>query len=177
MLCGGLGLVIAAIVFLGWRNSTKQWQRIFSWIAGIWAGVSIIVYAYIFIAALVSPLTSEPTLAPTEPPLPTYTPLTGSTILPTFTKRPSCTLWSMVSLSDIGRRMCVYGNIEEEFEDDMAYYIRFSKSPGDFYIVSYDWVYKDLGKGDCVSMTGEVQKLGASPVIVLEYKDRLDGCP
>jgi len=46
---GGLGLVIAAIVFFVWRKSTKQWQRVVAWIAAIWAIVSILI---IFLAIL-----------------------------------------------------------------------------------------------------------------------------
>ena len=50
-MCGGVGLVIAAIMFFGWRNSTKQRQRVIAWIAGIWAAVSIVFYIFIFLSA------------------------------------------------------------------------------------------------------------------------------
>ncbi len=50
MLCGGLGFVVAAILFFGWRNSEQEWKRIIALIAGIWAGISILVYLLIFIS-------------------------------------------------------------------------------------------------------------------------------
>lgn len=50
-MCGGLGFVIAAILFFGWRKSTRQWQRAIAWIAGIWAVISILYYIYIFFLA------------------------------------------------------------------------------------------------------------------------------
>jgi len=44
MVLGGVGLVIAAIVFFAWRKSTKGWQRTVAWIAAAWAVVSILFY-------------------------------------------------------------------------------------------------------------------------------------
>ena len=46
-MCGGLGLVIAAVLFFGWRNSDKQWQKVLAWIAGIWGGLSLVGYLLI----------------------------------------------------------------------------------------------------------------------------------
>jgi hypothetical protein len=44
MVCGGLGLVIAAALFFGWRRSEAKWKRIIAWIAGVWGGISIAFY-------------------------------------------------------------------------------------------------------------------------------------
>ena len=45
---GGLGIIIAVIAFFGWRKSTKQWQRVIAWIAGVWVLISILFYILIF---------------------------------------------------------------------------------------------------------------------------------
>jgi hypothetical protein len=51
IMLGGLGLVIAAIVFFVWRKSTKQWQRVVAWIAAIWGIISIFIIILAIIAA------------------------------------------------------------------------------------------------------------------------------
>lgn len=43
-MCGGLGFVIGLIVFFGWRNSEKQWQKVIAYICGIWMAVSALFY-------------------------------------------------------------------------------------------------------------------------------------
>jgi hypothetical protein len=44
MLCGGLGLVIASVLFFRWRSSETKWKRTVAVIAGAWAGLSVVVH-------------------------------------------------------------------------------------------------------------------------------------
>ena len=48
---GGIGLIIAALLLFGWRRDAIHWKRIIAWIAGIWAGVSILFYIFVFLTA------------------------------------------------------------------------------------------------------------------------------
>ena len=54
MLCGGLGIVIAIILFSSWYESEQNWKRVIAWVAGIWAGISILVYLLIFLSEFIS---------------------------------------------------------------------------------------------------------------------------
>lgn len=49
-MCRDPGLVIAALMFSGWRNSEKPWQRILVWIAGIWGGISLLFYFLLIVS-------------------------------------------------------------------------------------------------------------------------------
>lgn len=46
---GGFGLVVAIVLFLIWKSSTKQWQRVVAWLAGGWAAISILFYGAILL--------------------------------------------------------------------------------------------------------------------------------
>lgn len=45
---GVLGILLGVILFLIWRKSTKAWQRVLAWIAGIWAGISMLIYIIVY---------------------------------------------------------------------------------------------------------------------------------
>jgi Bacterial SH3 domain len=45
---GVLGMLLGVILFLIWRKSTKAWQRVLAWIAGICAAFSILFYITIY---------------------------------------------------------------------------------------------------------------------------------
>ncbi len=101
---------------------------------------------------------------------------------PSVTKTKSyfetyCVVWSTISLSDVGNRRCVYGNVYNITYDKIAYYISFSIKANTFYIISYDIYFPDLRAGDCVYATGEVKRLNNSPVITLLPVDNLYKCP
>ncbi len=89
----------------------------------------------------------------------------------------NCNLWSSITLVDVGRTKCVYGNVYNITSDQIAYYISFSNKPGSFYIISYDIYFPDLRIGDCVFATGEIKKLDRTPVMTLLPADNLYKCP
>jgi formate-dependent nitrite reductase membrane component NrfD len=39
---GGLGIVLAVIIFFVWRKSAKSWQRTIAWLGLIWVIVSFV---------------------------------------------------------------------------------------------------------------------------------------
>lgn len=102
MLCGGLGIVIAGILFFGWRKSHVRWKRVVAWIAGVWGGISIAFYLGVgglYLLGEHSDSTSrEPVATPVEMPesMPTITealsePTAVPADTPTATERPTPT--------------------------------------------------------------------------------------
>lgn len=47
-MCGGLGFVIGLIVYFGWRNSERRWQRTIATICAVWMLLSLLGYCAIF---------------------------------------------------------------------------------------------------------------------------------
>jgi len=87
-----------------------------------------------------------------------------------------CARWSQVTRTNEGEVICVEGSVHSAYSVNNAFFVTFSGEIGDFYIVSYDWVFPDVRQGDCVKARGKVRMLGASPVIVIEYLDDLYKC-
>ena len=109
--------------------------------------------------------------------LPTNTPQTLST--------PSdCTHWSKVTLEDVGKNMCVYGEylrVDEDYRTgDTKSVLVFSDDPGTFQIWSSTkplWAHMPDGEASkCIMFTGYIEFTGVRPVIILQSLDRLLSC-
>ena len=103
---------------------------------------------------------------------------TNTSILNTLST--SCKRWQDVALRNEGKNLCVTGIVRSAYNTEQAYFITFGNQPGDFYIISYEWIFPDVHSGVCVQATGEIKRLGSSPVIDIEYHDNLyirDQCP
>jgi hypothetical protein len=112
--------------------------------------------------------TKAPTIfSPTRKPVPTSTD-------PYWVS--NCIVWSYISLADVGKTLCVVGQVSNISFDNIAYYISFGSKPGSFYIISYDIYFPDLRIGDCVYAEGEIKRLNNSPVMTLQPNDNLYKC-
>jgi len=146
---------------------------------------SLIILVMIGSAIYLTFIIPDPTI-PNLGPLPrTIVTVLVTRIPPTIRKIPSatppyykrnCTLWSGITLVDVGVNKCVYGNVYNITFDKIAYYISFSNKPGSFYIISYDIYFPDLRIGDCVYATGKIKRLDNSPVMTLLPADKLYLC-
>ena len=88
-----------------------------------------------------------------------------------------CPDWSTISLSDLGKTMCVQGNVNSAYtSSEGVYYITFNDNRDIFYALIYDFVYKDITRGECIRIYGLIEKLGHSPVIVIKDPDNLTDC-
>jgi len=105
-------------------------------------------------------MTASPvaTLAPTFTPVPTFTPI------------PACYDVADVKPEHVGQILCVQGIAMHAYKDENVFYIRFSESNKDFFLLSYGWIWEGVKKGTCVRTVGEVKKLGAGLVIVIDAK-------
>jgi hypothetical protein len=137
-----------------------------------------------FVIGLFQPNSSPPTRTPNPSPTKSFTmtmvpPTIRPYIYPSATKsyfEQYCVTWSSITLVDVGKRICVYGNVYNISSDNTAYYISFSNKNNTFYLISYDIYFPDLRAGDCVYATGVIKKLNNSPVITLLPSDNLYKC-
>ena len=91
-------------------------------------------------------------------------------------ERSTCLTWQDITLEDVGSELCVEGSVKYATNDGTAYQIRFTDEPGNFFILSYDREFPEFRSGSCVSVEGEVEKLGTSPVIVVKYHNTINDC-
>lgn len=117
---------------------------------------------------------STPTITPTLGP-PTLTATLPQT--PTSTEEDPCKNAVDVSLDDVGSTLCVRGIITGMEEREVGYLIYFSDQRGVFYLVTYDLVWDEAEPGDCIQITGEIQLLGNTPVLVFGWNNLPEICP
>jgi hypothetical protein len=86
-----------------------------------------------------------------------------------------CLLWSSVDSSMVGEDICVYGNLARANSREGVFYMLFVNEPGRFFLMAYNWGDSSLA-GSCVKTRGVVQRLGASPVIVVAKQADLEAC-
>jgi hypothetical protein len=123
---------------------------------------------------------STPTRFPTKRPTKTHVPgatqvMSKSDIRYTPVSEdqaPSgCTLWSNVSLADVGKTKCVYGTLENTAIRDGILYLTFSNNPEDFYFVHYGSGWWEGAQNTCHLAEGKIEQLGRSPVMVIDQYD------
>jgi len=123
--------------------------------------VVFVATATVRIASSPIPSTSTKRPSPTATPRPTQRPASAGS------SAPDCLPFASVSLRDVGRDLCVYGIVWQEYENEQAYFVEFSRASDALYLVSYDFVFPDLDSGDCVTAEGEIDQLGDNPVMVV----------
>jgi len=130
-----------------------------------------------------------PTLPPaTEPPTPSATPRPTASVTPkiptitptvaiTDTSVSTCRDFSTITLEDVGLELCVQGEVINVVENDANTLIVFSNEAGALYLVTYDVTWPEGTIGTCYQVTGEIQRLLSSPVIVFGYQNLPKECP
>ena len=120
---------------------------------------------------------------PTNPPQNTlsfedyYQKKSTKTPFPTKTKSPNtCQPYRYITLSDVGDTVCVWGIVKKAWYDEQqdAFFMTFSNDPRDLYLIVYGVYYEDV-QNHCVQLTGEVKKLGQTPVMTV-YDYTLYNC-
>jgi hypothetical protein len=118
--------------------------------------------------AITTPVQTE-TLLPPQAAAP-------ATSIPEPTPTMGCVSALSVSLSDVGKILCVKGDVFQASSGDNAFFIRFDGQAGTFFIIAYDWVWQEAKAGACIQVTGQIQKLGSTPVITLRKRDSYTLC-
>jgi hypothetical protein len=116
------------------------------------------------VATLKLPSTSIPTSSPTS--------IHGqetSTIL-------GCVNALTITLADVGKSLCVQGTVIETLDKPSFFMVLFSYEKGAFYWVTYDMVWS-RGKIDtCYQITGKIDRIGNSPMLVFNYDNLPKEC-
>jgi len=123
-----------------------------------------------------------PTTSPTQSPVPVFTPTSTPTEIPTATIIPTtsilgCVTAASVSTADVGKTLCVTGNVLRTESNPNSFLIILENPKDAFYFLSYDRKWEDLEEGKCVFATGKILQLGNNPVMILDYKIPLEYCP
>ena len=137
-----------------------------------------------------TPLPSDTPTLPAAPntPTPSATPRPTASLTPiiptstptlSFTDTPvsTCRDFSTVTLEDVGLELCVQGTVINVVEKEDNTLIVFSNEAGALYLVTYDVAWPDGTIGVCYQVTGEIQRLLSSPVIVFGYQNLPTECP
>jgi hypothetical protein len=115
----------------------------------------------------------------TPPPLPSATTLAAILDTPTTEPSPSpspteasgCVDVLTVTLEDVGKTICVRGEIQNFEARPTGFLIAFSNQKGAMYWVSYDLVWEPAKKGLCVELTAEVLQIASSPIMIFGYQN------
>lgn len=133
-----------------------------------------------FIGSLLTP---EPT--PTETVAPTQEPVYAATLPPLETETPTfeagaivgdCVRWDQVMESDLGKTMCVYGEMKRWWREsnDLPFVAIFSEEMGSFAFYDYEREH-NIRNGTCIIATGEIEKRFGR--LFIDVTDTLDYCP
>ena len=137
-------------------------------------------------ATRVAPIGVQNESKPTYTPVPTQT--ATSTASPTISATPEptptvaipgsadCLPALSITMDDVGKTLCVTGTVVFTLQKDNVFSIYFSNDDGYFRIVVYDRIYKNIKKGVCIRVTGEVKTLTSLPVMALGYNDLIEIC-
>ncbi len=82
-----------------------------------------------------------------------------------------------ISLADVGKTLCVQGKVIETIDSPNAFMVVFSNKPGAFYWVSYDMDWSKAKLKSCYQITGKIERLANSPVLVFNYHNIPEACP
>lgn len=105
---------------------------------------------------------------------PTQVPTLTPTLTPTDDDR--CSNAVEVTVDDVGSILCVRGTITGLEEREVGFIIYFSDERGIFYLVTYDLVWDGADSGDCIQITGQIQQLGNTPVMVFGWNNLPELC-
>ncbi len=141
--------------------------------------------------------TSTKVIPTSTPPIPTKTPLPSPSITstrtpvvavavkstkvpatPTQTATPAgCLDVASITLADVGKTLCVKGTLLEAVTYPTNFMMIFNHQPGSFYWVSYDLVWSKAKAKNCYQVTGIIDRVGNSPVLVFNYDNLPEACP
>jgi len=111
----------------------------------------------------------QPTTAPLK--TATFRPKPSSTVSMALPARPTddgCMKWNEISISQKGKKVCVYGIVKDAYwGDEQRFFITFSNNTTAFrMIVLGGYYYKDV-KGECVESTGIIKVYENMPYMEL----------
>lgn len=135
-------------------------------------------------------ITTSPTLIPTKiatlkiiasstPKITVFAPTIKPTLAPIIDtpEIASCRDVSTVSLVDVGQTMCVEGVVKEIIVNPTNYMIIFNTAKGSFYWVTYDIMVSKEEVDHCYQLTGKIDQIANSPILIFDYSNLPEECP
>jgi hypothetical protein len=124
----------------------------------------------------------SPTVRPTNTqaailfPSPTLIP---PTMTPEVTATPSsaCRDALTITLADVGKTLCVQGTVIETISNPSNFMVIFSTEKGSFYLVTYDLVWSQGELDTCYQVTGTIDQIANSPIMLFSYSNLPEVCP
>ncbi len=106
-------------------------------------------------------------------------------ILPTLTKisltltptEQGCRDVLSITLANVGQTLCVKGMVIETITNPTDFMVIFSNKLGAFYWVTYDLVWSKAELDTCYQITGKIDRIGNSPILVFNYGNLPEACP
>jgi len=112
------------------------------------------------------------------PPSPTAFLPSPTRISPTLSStEPGCRDVLSITLEDVGQKLCVKGTVIETITNPMDFMVIFSNKPGAFYWVTYDLVWSKGELDTCYQITGKIDRIGNSPILIFDYSNLPEVCP
>jgi hypothetical protein len=115
--------------------------------------------------------------APTSGPTPRISPTStkNAPFRPKIPTKNPCFLWNEINKSMIGQEVCVFGTVVlVDSSDDVATRIEFSNERNAFFLLSSQYTFTDLHRGDCVQARDVV--LAYEEVLYMNIGDSLFSC-
>lgn len=117
---------------------------------------------------------SSPTLLSSSP-----SPEVTATTVKTSTPRSSSDCRDVLSITtgDVGQTLCVQGVVKELISSPSNFMVVFSNEKGAFYWVSYDLVWSKGEVDHCYKITGKIDQIASSPILIFNYGNMPEECP
>lgn len=89
-----------------------------------------------------------------------------------------CILWSEISLSDLGKTLCVYGTVRRGWYSTQqeAYIVTFSSDSTALYFILYGNKDFEIIDGKCAKVLGKIDRVGETPVIFIPENGYIYKC-
>jgi hypothetical protein len=124
----------------------------------------------------------SPTVRPTNTqaaiifPSPTPIPATMTPEV-TATSLSACRDALTITLADVGKTLCVQGTVIETISNPGNFMVIFSTEKGSFYLVTYDLVWSQGELDTCYQVTGTIDQIANSPIMLFSYSNLPEVCP
>jgi hypothetical protein len=124
----------------------------------------------------------SPTVRPTNTQaaiiFPSPTPIPASmTPEGTATSPSACRDAETITLADVGKTLCVQGIVIETISNPGNFMVIFSTEKGSFYLVTYDLVWSQGELDTCYQVTGTIDQIANSPIMLFSYRNLPEVCP
>jgi hypothetical protein len=96
---------------------------------------------------------------------------------PSVIPSTACRDVGTITLTDVGQTLCVQGVVRELIAESTNFMVIFNSEKGAFYWVTYDMVWSEGEVDQCYQLSGKIDQIANSPVLVFNYNNIPVECP